>query len=52
MSSVNSDNIENFAFNGGYTYVTIQIYMILKKIGSTGGNSMREENKLEKKHGH
>lgn len=31
MSSVNSDNIENFAFNGGYTYVTIQIYMILKK---------------------
>lgn len=25
MSSVNSDNIENSAFNGGYTYVTIQI---------------------------
>lgn len=25
MSSVNSDNIENFAFNGGYIHVTIQI---------------------------
>lgn len=25
MSSVNSDNIENFAFNGNYTHVTIQI---------------------------